>query len=99
MAETSGSVAIGPCIPEGCQRRATPAGSMGILGPRPGGIAPAFASLRRGESLNPRLPSGKPLACSGSRRTNQVTSVGAAMTIRFRMGRQWCGASEFLRRP
>ena len=85
-------------IPQGRQRSATPAGSVGILGHRSGGIARAFASLRRGESLNPRPPSDEPLACPGSsRRTNHLTSLSAAMTIRFQMGRQWCGASEFLR--
>jgi len=55
VAQTSGSARIVPRIPEGCQRSATPAGSVRISRPPFGGIAPAFASLRRGESLNPRL--------------------------------------------
>ncbi len=51
--ETPGSGWIGPCILEGCQSAATPAGSTGNLGRRSGGVA----------ALDPRLPSGKPPAC------------------------------------
>jgi hypothetical protein len=62
--ETPGSGFVGPCILEGCENSATPSGSMGNFGTRSGGVAPASASLRRGKSLDPRLPSGKPPACS-----------------------------------
>jgi len=80
VAETSGSARIVPRIPEGCRRSATPAGSVRISRPPFGGIAPAFASLRRGESLNPRLPYGKPLACAGSSlRTSRTASASGAM--------------------
>ena len=50
-------------ILEGCQSSATPPGSNGDFGMRSGGVAPAFAALRRGKSLDPRLLSGKPPAC------------------------------------
>ncbi len=53
-AETPGSGLDVFRILEGCQRSATPPGSRNNILRRSGGIA----------LLNPRLPSGKPLACS-----------------------------------
>jgi len=78
--ETPGSGWIGPCILEGCQRAATPPGSMGDLERRSGGVAPAFAPLRRGKSLDPRLPSGKPPACfPADPKTNERPPAGGGI--------------------
>ena len=61
----------------------------------PGGVAPAFASLRRGESLDPRLHSGKPSAC-GARapKSNPRPALDAAAAYRFHFARLSRGAKE-----
>src|SRR5262249_19049587 len=85
IAETSGMAVIGFGILEGCQRSATPAGSMGDCGRRSGGIA----------ALNPRLISGKPMACFRSDdKTNQAASVDAPITCLFAFEYQWRRATE-----
>ena len=99
--ETSGSVDFfGPRIPKGCQRSATPPGSNGDFTMRSGGIAPAFAALRRGRSLNPRLLSGKPPACSlADPKTNKAAPLDGGGASGFAFLARQPPASEPRRSP
>jgi hypothetical protein len=93
--ETPGSGWIGSCILEGCQSAATPPGSMGDLGRRSGGVAPAFAPLRRGKSLDPRLPSGKPPACfPADPKTNERPPADAGTGVCLHIERYRPGAAD-----
>jgi hypothetical protein len=69
---------------EGCQRAATPPGSIGNFQRASGGIA----------TLNPRLPSGKPPACSDDgRKTNQScqpTPGGRSICFPSPLARRGC---------
>jgi hypothetical protein len=73
--ETSGSIVLfEPRILKGCQSSATSPGAMGDFGLRSGGIA----------SLNPRLLSGKPPACSlAAPKTNTAASLGGGWSLRL----------------
>jgi hypothetical protein len=75
---------------EGCQSSATPPGSNGDFGIQSGGIASAFAEATADKSLNPRLLSGKPPACSlADRRTNNAPHLTAARAMQQTENRGW----------
>jgi hypothetical protein len=103
--KTPGGGFVGPGILEGCQSAATPSGSRGGLGRRSGGVAPAFAPLppplgfggtsRRGKSLDPRLPSGKPLACfPADPKTNERPPADAETGVCLHIECRRPGAAE-----
>jgi hypothetical protein len=96
-AETPGKQSVGSVHPEVIPEFCDPFRvGWRSLDRRSGGVAPAFAPLRRGKSLDPRLFSGKPSACADGVTKPNFRCSGRADAIVCAFLRHWRRATEYL---